>query len=281
MKSFGVPVTATIHHPLTIDLENYLERAPNFTRKIRTAMFYPVVMQRIVSKLLDHIITVSEDSKRTNNRHFGIPLEKQTVVLNGIDTDVFHIDHGVRKVRGKILFVGNVEDGKKGFQYLLRAMALVKSRVKLVVVDGCSPHRIMTNMLMDRLKLHDRVVFVGKTSIEELVRHYNESEIAVVPSVHEGFGFPAGEAMACGVPVISSDGGALPEVVGDAGIIVPSRDEAVIAHAIDVLADDPGLRHRIGRAGLARVKKLFRWDAAVSQMIGVFERCIKEKTGTV
>ena len=277
MRTLGVPVIATIHHPLTIDLENAIERAEGFVKKFRFVMFYPVIMQRIVSPRLDHIITVSEDSKRTINRDFAVPLEKQSVVYNGIDRSVFHPVKGVKRKKGNIIFVGNVEDGKKGFAYLLKAMALLKKEVNLTVVDGGSPHRKITNVLMNRLGLNERVHFAGKTTTEELVRLYSQAQIAVVPSVYEGFGFPAAEAMSCGIPVIASDGGALPEVVGDAGIVVPARNEIVLAGEIDRLLMDGRKLKVMGQQGLERVEKMFTWQNAVRNMTVIYEKVIAEK----
>lgn len=270
MKTLGPPVVATIHHPLTIDLENVLERVDTFKRKVKSVMFYPTLMQGFVSRRLDHVITVSEDSKRRVNRDFGVPLERQTVAYNGIDRAVFRPLPGVKKARGKVIFVGNVEDGKKGFAYLLKALSLMKKKVRLTVVDGGSPHHNITGQLLKKLSIGSTIEFTGKIDVPELVRQYSQSEIAVVPSVYEGFGFPAGEAMACGVPVISSDGGALPEVVGDAGIVVPSRDAGALAEAIDGLAGNSREIKRLGEQGIERVKKCFQWATAVERMVEVY-----------
>jgi len=274
MKSLGVPVIATIHHPLTIDLENVLERATSFVNKMRATMFYPILMQKIVSKRLDHIITVSEDSKMRIHKSFGVPLERQTVIYNGLDRRIFKPLARVKKIKGKIIFVGNVEDGKKGFPYLLKAMQWLDNSVHLTIVDGGSPHRRATDRMIRNLGLEKRVLFTGKVDTAELVKQYNESEIALVPSTYEGFGFPAAEAMACGIPVIASNGGALPEVVGDAGIVVPARDEYALAEAIRGLLDKPKLLHALGAAGLKRIEERFNWQGAVEKMIAVYERCV-------
>ncbi|TAL39390.1 MAG: glycosyltransferase family 1 protein [Spirochaetes bacterium] len=275
MKHLGVPVIATIHHPLSIDLEAVLERASSFKNRLKGVMFYPVLMQRIVSKRLDHVITVSEDSKRTIHRDFGVPLEKQSVVYNGLDTSIFKPARGVKRKKGKMVFVGNVEDGKKGFAYLLKALPRIQSDLHLTVVDGASPHHRITNALIGRLDLSGRLEFTGKATNEELVRHYSEAELVIVPSVYEGFGFPAAEAMACGAPVIASDGGALPEVVGDAGVVVPARDERALAKAIDALYQDKQRMKKFSRMGMERVKKTFTWEGAVTQMTGVFNRFVR------
>jgi len=276
MKTLGIPVVSTIHHPLSIDLENVLERVDTFKRKMKTVVFYPLLMQSIVGKRLNHIITVSEDSKRTIHRDFGIPLKKQTVVYNGIDRNIFK-PLNIKRHKKTILFVGNIEDGKKGFVYLLKAMTLVKNKdLRLRVVDGGAPHRKITQKLIDVLGIRHMIDFAGTASMDELVRHYNEATICAVPSVYEGFGFPAGEAMACKTPVISSDGGALPEVVGDSGLIVPARDEVALAKAIDDLIGDQKKLKELGEAGLNRMIEMFNWDEAVKQMIDVFEKSISQ-----
>ena len=279
MRTLGIPVVATIHHPLTIDLENAIERAEGFVKKFRFVMFYPIMMQRIVSPRLDHIITVSEDSKRAINRDFAVPLEKQSVVYNGIDRTIFHPVRGAGKKKNNIIFVGNVEDGKKGFAYLLKAMSLLENNVNLTVVDGGSPHRRITNALIYRFRLHDRVHFAGKATTGELVRMYSEAEIAIVPSVYEGFGFPAAEAMSCGLPVIASDGGALPEVVGNTGVVVPARDEAALARAIDELIADRKKLKLYGQQGIKRVENMFTWENAVHKMTDIYNKVIKERQG--
>ncbi len=270
MRSFGIPVVATIHHPLSVDLENVIERASSFTNKMKGVMFYPILMQQIVSKRLDHIITVSEDSKRRIHADFGVPLGNQTVVYNGLDDSIFRPIPGIAKKKGKIVFVGNVEDGKKGFVYLLRALTMIKSDMRLTVVDGGSPHRKVTGALIDRLRLGGRIEFTGKTDTNALVRHYCESEMAIVPSVYEGFGFPAAEAMACGVPVVASDGGALPEVVGNAGVVVPARNERALAAAIDALYTDKEKMTAFATEGKNRVHREFNWTRAVKKMVAVF-----------
>ncbi|MDY6933581.1 MAG: glycosyltransferase family 4 protein [Spirochaetota bacterium] len=274
MKSLGIPIIATVHHPLHIDLEKTVERAPNFRVKMGPVLFYPVLMQRLVTPRLDHVIVVSEDSKKKTNRYLKVPMQKQTVVYNGLDRSIFRPIKGIKKKRGKLIFVGNVEDRKKGFVYLLKAMKQVNKKAFLTVVDGGSPHRKSTLRLMKMLGVGDNIEFTGKVTIEELVKHYCESEIAIVPSVYEGFGFPAAEAMSCGIPVVSSDGGALPEVVGDAGIVVPAKDDVALAGAINDLLKDGERLKLMAQNGIKRVEECFNWEIAVNQMIGVYSKFV-------
>jgi glycosyltransferase involved in cell wall biosynthesis len=271
IKSTGVPLIATIHHPLVIDLQTSIGKASNFINKCKTVMFYPVLMQKIVSKRLSHIITVSRNSRLNNNKYFSIPMSKQTVIYNGVDIKNFRPIKNIRKKSGKILFVGNITDEKKGFPYLVKAMKNADRQVMLTVIDGGSPHRKGIYEMIREMGVSDRIDFIGKITEEELAYQYNEAEIAVVPSVYEGFGFPAAEAMACGTPVIASDGGALPEVVGDAGIIVPARNSLKLAESINTLISDKKAAGVIGRKGIERVRQLFTWQKAVQKMTEVYK----------
>ena len=120
----------------------------------------------------------------------------------------------------------------------------------------------------------DRVQFVNGISTEQMVRYYAEAAIAVVPSVYEGFGLPAGEAMACGVPVVSTDGGALPEVVGDAGVIVPAKNVDAMVAAIDELLKDPQRRAQLGEAGRARIDEKFCWRVCAREMAEYYQEVL-------
>ncbi|MDP4917318.1 MAG: glycosyltransferase, partial [Haliea sp.] len=99
------------------------------------------------------------------------------------------------------------------------------------------------------------------------------------PSIYEGFGLPAGEAMACGVPVISTDGGALPEVVGDAGVLVPVRDAEALAAAIDSLLQDPQRRTLLAAAGRQRILELFSWEVCARDMDAYYRQVITHANG--
>ena len=108
------------------------------------------------------------------------------------------------------------------------------------------------------------------------MREYAKATAAVVPSVYEGFGLPVGEAMACAVPVISTTGGALPEVVGDAGILVPPADFGALARAIKSLLDHPEEAKRLGQAGYQRVQKHFTWHTAAQKTVAAYQETIRD-----
>lgn len=275
-KTLGIPVVSTIHHPLSIDRATWFENPSSLKQKVKRVLYYPLVMQRIVSNRLDRIITVSQDSARAITEAFGVPPEKIRVVYNGLDGNEFAPIPGLAKKPHNLIFVGNSEDRKKGLLYLLRSLLYLPEEVTLTVVDGGAPRRSFAPLLTEKYRMNHRVHFTGKIRPGELVRLYCSAEIAVVPSLYEGFGFPAAEAMACELPVVACTAGALPEVVGDdgAGILVPPRDAQALAQAIQRLLKDAQLRQQMGRAARRRVLDLFTWENAARQMVDVYHEVI-------
>jgi glycosyltransferase involved in cell wall biosynthesis len=169
----------------------------------------------------------------------------------------------------------------KGLRYLLRAYAQLLSRhpdLELLLVSKPQPGG-KTEQLVAALGIGDKVQFVNGISTEQMVRYYAEATIAVVPSVYEGFGLPAGEAMACGVPVVSTDGGALPEVVGDAGVIVPAKSAEALAGAIDALLADPQQRQALATAGRLRIEEKFSWEVCAREMTAYYQRVLEHADG--
>ena len=169
----------------------------------------------------------------------------------------------------------------KGLRYLLRSYARLLEdypQLELLVVGQPRPGGD-TEKLIARLQLKDRVQFVYGISTEEMVRYYAEATIAVVPSVYEGFGLPAGEAMACGVPVVSTRGGALPEVVGDAGMLVPVRDVEALTDAITRLLNDAEYRRELGERGRVRIDEMFCWHVTARHMSDYYRRILHDANG--
>ena len=276
IKQFGIPFVSTIHHPLTIDRSTWFEYPSSFFLKTKRILYYPLVMQKYVANQMDMIITVSHDSAKEIYNAFGVPLEKQRVVYNGMDSSIFY-PIKTQKRPNSLIFVGNVEDRKKGVIYMLKALTLTKHKVHLTIVDGGAPNRNYVPKWIDKFNLNDRITFTGKIPLDKLVKLYAQTQIALCPSLYEGFGFPAAEAMACELPVIAATGGALPEVVGQhmkTGILVPPRDPYALAEAIDYLIEHPQVRDRIGKAARERVLKTFTWENAAKQMVKVYQEAI-------
>jgi glycosyltransferase involved in cell wall biosynthesis len=274
LRELGVPLLATIHHPLSIDLQRGFDPPTSFSKQFDRVRFYPVFMQRVVARRMARVVTVSEASARAIRRDFGVAAERIEVIYNGVDAEQFRPFPEIRPVPGRVLFVGNIEDPNKGGRYLLRAMTRVRPEAHLVIVTGGIWDRPALDRELDSLGIRHRVTCYQQLSRDDLIRMYATAEVAVSPSVFEGFGFPAAEAMACGLPLVAAAGGALPEVVGDAGIVVPARDPWALAEAINVLLGDAALRQHLGRAARQRVRKCFRWEDAARRLAQVYRETI-------
>lgn len=274
LRKLGVPVVSVIHHPLHIDREADFAIDPRLIRKIKRTLYFPLFMQQQVAPRLDKIVTVSEASRIEIERHFGIPAKEISVALNGVDADRFRPHPEIEK-DCDLVFVGRTEDRKKGIGTLLRALALLPREVTLKIVDGRIPEDGLAPRLVRAHGLHARVKYQDRfLEVPELVREYATGRVAVVPSFFEGFGFPAVEAMACGLPVVASDAGALPEVVGvdgRAGLLAPVREPRALADALHTVLSEPGRAARMGEAARERVLQLFRWEQAAARLVEIFE----------
>lgn len=274
LQATGVPVVSVIHHPLHLDREADFAIDPSFVKRVRRTLYFPLLMQQQVAKRLARIVTVSEASRREIERCFGIPEKEVRVVYNGTDADLFAPTPGQR-VETDLLFVGRTEDRKKGIGTLLQAMALLPEHITLKIIDGRIPDHGLVPRLVEKYGIAHRVVLERRwLELPELIAQYSTARAAVVPSHFEGFGFPASEAMSCGVPVVASDAGALPEVIGPdghAGRLFASRDPQALATAIAELLSDPQRCAQMGRNARARVQSVFRWSDAAAQLVEVFE----------
>jgi len=286
MKRLNIPVIATIHHPLPIDRQADLEQANGLRERWRIKKFYSFIrMQAFVSRRMDRIITVSQSSAKDTKLFFKVPTDKLRVVYNGIDTQIYSGNEEASQNRDGLIMVGNTDDRKKGVLYLLQALQLLREDgIKLTIVDDAERHSSYIEdvgplpsygfKLVRKLNLDGMVHFTGRLTHKELAQHYSVTQIAVVPSLYEGFGLPAAEAMACGTPVIATTGGALPEVVGDAGILVPPGRADALAAAIKQLLDDKQAQQRMSEAGRKRVKEKFNWEQAARKTLEIYQEVL-------
>ena len=282
IQAAGTPVVSVIHHPLHIDREADFAIDPSLRKKLKRTLYFPLFMQERVARRLDRIVTVSEASRREIARYFGIPEKDVDVVYNGTDAELFRPIPGTPR-ETDLLFVGRTEDRKKGIGTLLEAMTLLPESVTLKIVDGRIPEDGLVPRFVRRYGLERRVVVQDRMlELPELVQQYSTARLAIVPSFFEGFGFPASEAMACGLPVVANAAGALPEVVGtdgEAGILVPPRDPRAMAAAIRGILAEPLRAERMGRAARRRVERVFRWSDAAAGLAAVLEATLRAAHG--
>jgi len=227
-----LPTVVTLHHPITVDRRLELEAAPNRFKKFSIGRWYSFVnMQGRVAKRMPRVVVVSENSIDDINRDMGVPREAMRLVHVGVDPDLFRPLPGVEPVPGRLITTASADVEMKGLKFLLEALAKLRAErdVSLTVIGrakegGESAKRI------EELGLDDAITFVTGVPDERIVELYAESEVAVVPSLYEGFSLPAVEAMATATPLVATTG-----------------------------VDDQELRDRIGAAGRRRVSELYTW----------------------
>ena len=266
MLGDGWPLLTTLHHPITVDRQLAIDHAEGLRRRLIERRWFGFLgMQIRVAKQLPRIVTVSESSKRDIAAQMGVDPARMTVVPVGVDHTVFRPRPERAKVPGRIMVTSSSDVPMKGLVPLLEAVAKVRTErdVELVVI-GRPTEGGRVDRTIDRLGLGSVVRCVSGITDDELARLYAESEVAVVPSLYEGFSLPAIEAMACGVPLLATTGGALPEVVGtggDTGLLVPPDDPEALAGGLQRILGDPELARRLGEGGRQRVLGRFTWQA--------------------
>lgn len=273
-----LPVVATVHHPIAIDRRLELEHA-DWKRSLGLRRWYHFTrMQGRVARRLPHLVTVSDAARDDVCRELRVSRERVTVVHNGVDTELFRPLPDVRAVPGRIITTASADVPLKGLVFLVEALAKLRTeRAADLVVVGTSNPRGPVMRAVERFGLDDAVAFRSDLEWSELVREYARAEVAVVPSLYEGFSLPAIEAMACGVPLVTTTAGALPEVVGPSGecaLTVPPADAGALAGAIGRLLDDAGTRARMGRVARERAQSRFSWTTAADATAAVYERAI-------
>ena len=239
-------------------------------------LFSFIGMQMKVARRLSHIITVSQTARRHIADTFRIPEDKLTVVYNGIDTDIFSPSARVARLDNRLLVVISRDTPVKGLRYMLEALALLRQKhdLELIVVAKGTDNR-PTQRLISTLGIRDYVKFIDEIDTPELVNQYRLATIVVIPSVYEGFGLPAAEAMACGAPTVSTTAGALQEVVGDAGILVPPADVRALVDAISALVASPNKRKHLSEIGRRRIVRTFNWGNTAKHTVDVYAEAIE------
>ena len=271
-----MPTLVTIHHPITVDRQEDYKVAKTLRQKFRVHRWYSFInMQLKVAQNFSHIITVSEFTKKDIAKEFSLDENKFRVVHNGINNEFFYPKQNGPRPENSLIVTNSADTPLKGLNFLLEAVAEIRKKqpIKLTVIGQPKKDGIIEN-LVAKLGVRDIVHFTGRIENEEFADYYAKSTIAVVPSLYEGFGIPAAEAMASGVPLISTSGGALPEVVGDAGMIVPPADAKALAGAITYLLNAPDERKKYAQAGLHRVNSVFSWKKAAEEVVEVYREAM-------
>jgi glycosyltransferase involved in cell wall biosynthesis len=258
-----IPTVVTLHHPITKDRQLEMDAAPNRFKRFSIGRWYSFVkMQARVASRLPRIVVVSENSISDIHSDMGVSLDRMRLVPVGVDPDLYRPLPGVAREPGRLITTASADVALKGLAYLLEAMAKLRTERDVTLTIIGKPKNGKSMDLIDRLDLRPHIEFVSGVSDERIVELYARAELAVVPSLYEGFSLPAIEAMCTGTPLVATDGGALPEVTGTDGDTVlqcPAGDAGALATTIAHGLDDAELRARIGAAGRQRVLERWTW----------------------
>ncbi len=272
----GLPLVTSIHHPVSVDRRIELEAARGLSRLAKRRWYAFVRMQGRVAHRVSRngpILTVSQSSRADIISDFRAVPDSVKVIPLGVDTRLFH-PRPEPRVPGRIVAVASADSPMKGVTTLLRAFAVLAARPEnadahLVVVSKPAPGG-PTDKLMAELGLGDRVRFEHGLSHTALAELLASAQISVVPSLYEGFSLPAVEHMASGTPLVASRTGALPEVAGEAAVLVEPGEPDELAAALARLLAQPAERDRLSQAALARVAERFAWPAVAKATVAQY-----------
>lgn len=275
-ERLDLPLATMIHHPITHDRRLALAAAPDWKRRWLVRRWYAFHRMQIrVARKLPAITCPSEHAKADIVSEFGVAPERIFPIPLGVDQTTFRPLPSAPSAPCRIITTASADTPLKGLHVLIEAYASVLNNhpdAQLLVIGKL--RKGLARKTLRQYGLEHRVEFKSDLSREALAQEFRTATVAVTPSLYEGFGLPAAEAMSCGTPVIVTDGGALPEVVGTAGVIVPKGDASALAGAISELLSDATKRRDIADACLKRARDQFNWDNIAPKYLAFFERAI-------
>jgi len=271
-----IPLLTTLHHPIDIDRDFAIAGAGSWWKRLLVARWHDFVKtQAAAARRLPGFICVSEASRQAYAARCGVEPARIAVSHNGIDHAAFYPDPAVARDPGLMVAMASADVPIKGLDVLIEAMARIapaRPDLRLVVVGTLREGP--TKRMLAQTGLTGRVEFRSGLAQSEIAALFRRAAVFVSPSRFEGFGFPPAEAMACGAPIIVSTGGALPEVAGDAGIVVPVEDADALAAAIESVLDFPDRAERMSRDGAAWARTAFVWDDHARASLSLYHELI-------
>jgi glycosyltransferase involved in cell wall biosynthesis len=258
-----IPTIVTLHHPITKDRKLEMEHTPTWWKRKAIGRWYSFVeMQGKVASKMPRVVVVSKNSIDDIHTDMKVSLDRMRLVPVGVDHELFSPKPSVQRKPGHMITTASADVALKGLSYLLEALAKLRTEREVHLTIIGKPREGANADLIRSLGLEDCITHVSGVTDERIVELYAEAELAVVPSLYEGFSLPAIEAMATGTCLVATTGGALPEVTGvdnDTVLSCPAGDADALAAAIRRGLDSKELRDRIGAAGRARVVERWSW----------------------
>lgn len=277
LQQRGWPLVTTIHHPITYDRDIALANTKGPGMRLLIRRWHRFLrMQTRVAANLNHITTVSERSKQDICAAFNVDPARVSVIYNGVDCSLFKPLPHIERSERHLITTASADQPLKGTQHLIPAFAALREEFEDLQLTFIGKPKTDgdTARLIERYQVGDAINFIHGIGAEQIVELYAQATLAVVPSEYEGFGLPAAEAMACAVPVVATDGGALPEVVGDAGITVPKANANALKQGIAQLLRDAPRRASLAAAGRARIEQQFNWARAAEDLTAFYHKVL-------
>lgn len=280
IADLGLPVVATVHHPITRDRVVEVDAATWWRKPLVRRWYGFAEMQKRVARRMPELLTVSSSSAADIAEDFGVCPGQLHVVPLGVNTELFKPSD--ERVSGRIIAIASADVPLKGISHLLHAVARlrVERNLDVQLVSKLEPNG-PTEKLIAELGISDIVHSSSGLSDGELADLLASAEVACIPSLYEGFSLPAVEAMASGTPIVASRAGALPEVVGHDGEcarLVRPADVDELTSVLGQLLDSPLERRRLGTAGRQRAVDVFSWESVAAQTVSVYE-VARERVG--
>ena len=269
------PLVTTIHHPITRDHKLELENSKNWKQRLSSNRWHGFLrMQKKVAPSLKAIITPSHSSKIDISNEFSVNKDFIDVVHNGIDTETFKPNDNKKRIKNRIITTASADVPLKGLKYLINALPKIISLypdTELVVI-GKAKNNGETMKLIKKLNLLPHIHFKSNLNEEDIVDLYASAELAVIPSLYEGFGFGAGEAMSCGVPLISTLSGGLEDIVKGSCYEIEPGSSVQIENAVIDLFDNEEEMKRVALLGRKRILEKFNWRQAAKGYLAIYEK---------
>jgi glycosyltransferase involved in cell wall biosynthesis len=271
-RKLGVPSVITLHGG-----DVYVNKAEGYDFPTR---FYVKPILKWTLTNASALTAISDDCIQHALRA-GASMDNMHLIMNGADLRRFSPDAALAASQPygpKMIFACRQLFPRKGIRFLIQAVAQLRPRhpeIRLMIA-GDGFERPELEALADSLKVRDITTFLGWTANSALPEYFRTCAVSVIPSLEEGFGIPAAEAMGCEAPVVATDAGGLPEVVenGVTGFVVPKGDANAIAVAVDKLLSDPALRVRMGKAGRERALSRFDWMNAAQSFETLYRQLL-------
>ena len=259
----NVPLIEIIHHPITKDLYYDLQFSKGIIQKISKWRWFSFLkMQKKVAIQLKVISSPSDNSKKDIAKDFGVAKKNISVIHNGIDYLTFTPLEDIQRVPNQIITTASADVPLKGLDFTLYAIARLKEdypELRLVIIGEPRPEG-HTERLIKKLQIEKNIFYRSSLTRDEIAVEYAKSNIAIVSSLYEGFGFPVGEAMSCAIPLIATNVASIPEITGPFAELIPAESSKAIESAIRNIFANPESYQVKADAGRIHIIENFNWQ---------------------